>query len=345
MKSTLSFISLFGICLCCWGCQSKALTKCDSPKFEKLRGLSVVARPDSFKYNPMLDIQKVNADWIAVIPYGFTKNGIPEVFYNADWQWWGERPTGIRTTTRLAKKAGINTMLKPQIWLHGGNWIGELGYEKEADWQRWEASYEVFIMQLLDIAIEEEIEMFCIGTELEIHVVKRPEFWRQLIKKMRAKYKGKLTYAANWDNFEKTTFWGDLDYIGVNAYFPLDNAVTPKVENLKKAWKKPLAKIEKLYCKYQKPILFTEFGYMSVDGCAYNTWEREAQEHSIEINNQAQVNALDALFETFWTKDWWAGGFLWKWYPNKKSYNHDYSKGYTPQGKDAEECVTKWYGR
>ena len=344
MKQVLFAISLFGLTLFIWSCQSKALTQCDSPKFEKLRGLSIVARPDSFKYNPMVDVQAVNADWIAIIPYGFTRKGSPDVFYNEDWQWWGERPIGVRTTIRRAKEKGINSMLKPQLWLSHGTWVGELDYEKEADWERWESTYEIFIMGLLNIAIEEDIKMFCIGTEFEIHAIKRPEFWRQLIKKMRKIYKGKLTYAANWDNFEKLPFWDDLDYIGIDAYFPLDDSTTPTVEQLLKAWKKPLAKIEKLYCKYQKPILFTEFGYMSVDRCAYNTWELEGKRRSIPQNNKAQMNALEALFKTFWVKDWWAGGFLWKWHPDNKSGSHDHSKGYTPQGKDAEKCVAKWYG-
>ena len=347
MKS--SFVLLLAtitvVALSFYSCQTPSMTQCDSPKFEKLKGLSMVAQPDSFKYNPMLDVQKVKANWVAVIPYAFTRTNEPSVIYNTKkWQWWGERPIGVRTTIQLAKASGINVMLKPQIWV-SQSWIGQLDFEKDTDWEKWEADYEKFMMIMTDIAVEEGVELFCIGTEFEIHAVERPEFWRQLIKKIRQKYSGKLTYAANWDNFEKTTFWDDLDYVGINAYFPLDDTKTPDVATLKKAWKKPLSKIQKLYCKYNKPILFTEFGYLSVDGCAYNTWELEDNLKTLPRNDNAQMNALEALFDTYWEKDWWAGGFLWKWYPDKKSHEGHYVKDYTPQGKISEKCLIKWYGK
>ena len=323
---------------------SKSTPKEKITQFEKLKGLSIVARPDSFRYNPMIDVKSSNANWVTVIPYGFTRKNEANVRYNAKWQWWGERPIGVRTTIQLAKEQGLKVMLKPQIWMMSG-WVGHMDFDKESDWKTWEESYETFIMQMVDIANEEQVELFCVGTEFEIAAVKRATYWKGLIKKIRAKYNGKLTYAANWDKFEKITFWDDLDYIGIDAYFPLVNEKTPNVDVLKTAWKAPLSKIQKLHNETKIPILFTEFGYMSVDGSAYNTWELEAKVESIPTNEQAQVNALEALFETFWEKDWWAGGFLWKWYPDIKGQESNYAKYYTPQGKAAEKCIEKWYGK
>jgi hypothetical protein len=57
---------------------------------------------------------------------------------------------------------------------------------------------------------------------------------------------GKLTYAANWDDFDKVPFWNELDYIGIDAYFPLSNATTPSVLELNDAWQQHIKKIEKL---------------------------------------------------------------------------------------------------
>ena len=45
--------------------------------------------------------------------------------------------------------------------------------------------------------------------------------WVQLINKTRTIYKGQLTYAANYDNYHEVDFWEHLDFIGINAYFPL----------------------------------------------------------------------------------------------------------------------------
>jgi biotin synthase-like enzyme len=54
------------------------------------------------------------------------------------------------------------------------------------------------ILDFAQLAQNENIELFCFGT-LGNAVAKRPEYWSQLIKKIKKIYSGKLTYAANWD--------------------------------------------------------------------------------------------------------------------------------------------------
>lgn len=95
--------------------------------------------------------------------------------------------------------------------------------------------------------------------------------------------------------------------------------------------------------KLNKQILFTEFGYLSVDGCAGKTWELEQNINQLPVNEKAQATAYEALFEHFWKKDWWAGGFLWKWFPNDQGHEGYFEKDYTPQGKLAEKKLRDWY--
>ena len=116
---------------------------------------------------------------------------------------------------------------------------------------------------------------------------------------------------------------------------------------MKKAWQPILKKLKKFSAKNNKPIVFSEFGYMSLDGCAHNTWELESKRRETPVNELAQANALDALFEVFWKEDWWGGGFIWKWYSNyqKGEGRRDRFRAgdYTPQGKQGEEILKKWY--
>jgi hypothetical protein len=100
--------------------------------------------------------------------------------------------------------------------------------------------------------------------------------WSQLIKKIK-KSTSKLTYAANWDDFDKVPFWNELDYIGIDAYFPLSNATTPSVLELNDAWQQHIKKIEKLQTKTNKKILFTEFGYRNSDQAAKNLGQAKTQ--------------------------------------------------------------------
>lgn len=310
-----------------------------------IKGLSLVAPPDPFENNPMTNIKQVNADWIAIIPYAFSRLGNTKVIYNVDGQWWGERPEGIEKTIRLAKAAGLKVMLKPQLWVPG-SWTGGIDFETEEEWLAWEKSYEEYLMYHINMSRSLKIDMICIGTEIKASEVKRERFWRSLSQNIKKVYKGKLTYAANWDSYDSVPFWDELDYIGVDAYFPLDESKTPSVKVLKKKWQPVHQQLKKVYNKFKKPILFTEFGYLSVDGCAGKTWELEKQTGSLSTNEEAQAIALEALFDFFNEQEYWGGGFLWKWYPMLGSrYQEHGNNGHTPQGKMAEKTVQEWYGK
>jgi len=258
-----------------------------------------------------------------------------------DWQWWGERPEGVAKTIDLANKNDINVLFKPQVYV-GGSWPGGLDFSDE-DWEKWEESYLEYLMPMVRMAEEKKVKIFCIGTELKMSSTKREAFWRKLIKDIRKIYSGKLTYAANWDEYKVLPFWDELDYIGIDAYFPLSDAKTPTVTELKTAWQAPVAEIERVQSKFNKPIIFTEYGYMSIDGCAGKAWEIEPKVHATPINEQAQANAVQALHEVFSKKDYWCGGFIWKWFPEMQGHEGYPAKDYTPQGKIAEEVLTKCF--
>ncbi len=351
---------LFLVFLCC------SVSHCSSPKKEgtsatlaptikkeipdskndsdTFRGLSVVAPPRPFQENPMVDIQAVNSNWIAVIPYGFCRVGQTDVIFNVPRQWWGEKAEGAKETIRLAKEAGLKVMLKPQVWVPG-SWTGGITFDKDADWEKWEKSYTEYLMFYVDLIQEMEVDLLCIGTEFKQSEVRREKYWRSLIQQVKEKYKGPLTYASNWDSYQNLPFWDELDYIGVDAYFPLDESIQPKKETLMEKWKFYDKQLKKTHQQFEKPILFTEFGYMTIDGCAGKTWELESKSHTLPTNEQAQATALAALFDFFSQKEYWQGGFLWKWYPYPGNYQERGDKDYTPQGKLSEEVVKEWYGK
>jgi hypothetical protein len=96
-------------------------------------------------------------------------------------------------------------------------------------------------------------------------------FWRRLIDEIREVYSGELTYAANFDQYEMVTFWDALDYIAVNAYFPLRKLWQPGTTAkelypvFETRWAAILRSIHSLSVENgwgEKPILFTELGYV-----------------------------------------------------------------------------------
>lgn len=313
-------------------------------KAQHINGITAVATPDSFHTDPYPRLAETQANWVCLVPYGFSRLGQTELWYNVDRQWWGEKPEGVIHNIALARNQNLKVMLKPQVYVPG-SWPGDLDFRTDAEWQSWERNYTEFINFFLDIAIEHDIEMFCIGTEFKNSIKKRPAFWRKLITDLRCRYVGKLTYSSNWDNYEQIPFWDLLDIAGISCYLPLSEERTPSLKTLKKAWSKKLKNFRSFYNRTGKQILFTEYGYLSVDGCAGKTWELEKKVRSLKINEVAQANSFEALYSSMWEEEFWAGGFIWKWFPNGHGHEGYVERDYTPQDKLAEEVVTRWFSR
>jgi hypothetical protein len=61
------------------------------------------------------------------------------------------------------------------------------------------------------------------------------------------------------------------------------------------------------------------------------------------VNLDAQKIAYEAIYEKFWSEEWFAGGFLWKWYDYHESAGGMNNKNYTPQNKPAEDAIRSAY--
>lgn len=315
---------------------------CSAQTELKIGGMTLVAPRDSFSINPFHELSSINVGWVGVVPYAFTPGDEAKVYFGNNHQWWGETPQGVVSTIRLAKKSGLKIMLKPQLWIHD-TWVGDLEYDNEKDWESWETDYAAYILSFAKIAEKEGVEMLCIGTEFKKALVQREHFWRKLIQDTRLVYNGLITYCSNWDEFDSVQIWDAIDLIGISAYFPLSDEKMPSVDGLVKLWEPIKKRMHKLSKKHNKQILFTEYGYLSVDGCAGKTWELEKQREKLPKNEMAQSNALEAIYTVFCDESFWAGGFLWKWYPHNKERSTFRENGYTPQGKLAAQTIKKWY--
>lgn len=309
---------------------------------EKIKGITMVAPPHKWDEPPIVGLEKLNTEWVSLVPYGFTRPGTTDVLHNLEWQWWGEREPGVISSAKMAHANGIRVMLKPQVYIPG-SWVGDLDYESEEEWVAWEQSYTDFITYWARLAEKLDIHVLCLGTEYKIAQRKRPEYWRNLVAELRDIYSGQLTYSANWDSYPDCPIWDLVDYIGVSAYFPLSDATTPQVDQLQKKWRPIVKDLNKFSQQYNKPILFTEYGYMSVDGAAGKAWMIEKDLGNRSINEKAQANAYDALLSSVMQQDWWAGGFLWKFFPHGQGHEGYPEKDYTPQGKKASAVIARWY--
>lgn len=324
-------------------------TSAPSKKVEKQRGVSWVAGHQPVAKDDFKQLVKNHVNWIVQTPFGWqTDYKSPSLRLATDGGMWGESDVGIATTTRLAKESGIKTLLKPHIWMRprDGKWRMDIEMDTEADWQNWFENYRTFILHYAKLAQKNGIAGLCIGTELHKTAVLREKDWRRMISEIREIYDGELTYAANWYKaFEEIKFWDALDFIGIQAYFPLAEKENPAIDDLRKGWQPHIEAIEELSRKYKKPVLFTEIGYRSSNDAAIRPWEwpkRGSREIASTEDLQTQANCYEAFFQEVWGKEWFAGAYFWKWFPNLRNPNNA-DKRFTPQGKPAEKVMAEWY--
>jgi len=307
-----------------------------------INGVSFVASPDTLNQKHIEPIVKLNANYAAIMPFGFIKNlQHPEVIYNSERQWFGETKEGVKQYVEKLHLNNILVMVKPQIWIWHGEYTGNLQMTSEEDWEVLENSYRNFIIDFAKVAEETQVDIFCIGTELEQFIIHRPDYWNDLIAEIKTIYKGKLTYAANWDEYKRVPFWKQLDYIGIDAYFPISDKKTPTIEEAKLGWKPWKEEMISVSTKANKKIIFTEYGYRSVNYSGKEPWKSDR--NLGEVNLKAQENLTKALFEEIWKEEWFAGGFLWKWHIKHKGIGGNDNTMFTPQNKPVEKIIKENY--
>jgi hypothetical protein len=171
--------------------------------------------------------------------------------------------------------------------------------------------------------------------------------WKSLIKNVRGKFKGKLTYAANFDNYMLGDFWGDLDFIGINAYFGLTSpnktfaTAQQHSAELKNGWERVFTEISTFRVANgweKKPLFFTELGYINREHATVEPWggfgysvigsgssERLVVWAKEKEDLQARKLAINALYDVVKENNINLEGLLY-W----KLTTHDYHLPYEP---------------
>ena len=313
----------------------------------KQKGVCWVGGRQIVTTNEIETAKKCGINWISQTPFGWQQQkDSPVIQFEKGTDhnmWWGESTKGITTTTELALQVGIKSMLKPHLWVHE-SWPGEIKMKTEEDWKMWFNQYTDFMLHYAALAEKLKIEILCIGTELHQTITHETE-WRMLITKVRTTYHGKLIYAANFnEEYEQVKFWDALDYIGIQAYFPLTKKENVSVKDLAEGWSDHLSDIEKTQRKFNKPVIFTEIGYKSTTDAAIEPWKWPEEADIQKASDQTQSNCYEAFFLAAWNKEWLEGVYFWKWYPQGGHGRFD-EADFTPQGKEAEKVMAEWFAK
>ena len=235
---------------------------------------------------------------------------------------------------------GMKVMLKPHVDL-----ADEEARSNIIPSDEWFANYKTFIMHYADIAAKYNVELFCIGTELSnTTIIRWKDKWLDIINDIRKVYKGPLTYAANWDEYDTVSFWNEIEFIGMDAYFPLTDKVNPTKEELIAGWNKNADKLEawlKEANLLNKPVIFTEVGYDTIEGSNKQPWRILPTLSKFAESQDEQANCLEALFVSLSNRSWFKGFYWWNYFPRPDIG----PLGYTLRGKKGEKILTEWFSK
>ena len=294
-------------------------------------------------------LKKKHVEWVVHVPTVWVAGIQSTQIEHTETQWRSE--LAVKNLVDQCHNHGLNVFLKPHIRLRkstAGEWRGTIQFDNEADWQAWEQSYRNFILYYAKLSASLGIEALSIGTELYEFSRQRPQFWRALIKEVRQIYSGLVTYAANWDReFESVEFWDALDFIGVQAYFPIVQHKNPSISELKAGWLPIVERLEKLSTQHGKSLVFTEIGYKSTDDAAIKPWiwpQAVSLEYT-KVSATTQYRCYEAFFEIFWKKTWFSGVHFWHWPALAQRLPAGESISFSPRNKKAETVISEWFAK
>jgi len=349
---TLLLMGMFGIIL--------SIPEVASPILPLMKGMTINAW-SAEAYNSsdfdqsITNLANIKANWVTFTVFWFMEHSYdteihrrPDLYTASD--------SSLVHAIQKAHELNMKVALKPMVDVVDGTWRGQI---QPTSWTLWFQNYRNFINYYADLAQANNVQLFEVGTELRSSQTYESE-WRQVISQARSRFYKSTTYAANWDSYSTYSrlpqyavkFWDALDYVGVDAYFPLTNSYNPTVQQLISAWSYSTASgwwgtgcnwTKELYLTHThtgKEIIFTEIGYCSQNGTNTQPYNWNI---SPTVDLQEQADCYKAALEVFKDKAWFEGWFWWSWETDPNAGGPT-DKHYTPQNKQAQNVLNQYYG-
>ena len=239
----------------------------------------------------------------------------------------------VRAVCDHARSLGLKIILKAMVNCRDGYWRAYIRFfdqdvPTEACWGDWFASWEAHVCRVADMAEENKADLFCIGCET-VGADSREKEWRKVIRSVRQRYRGPITYNCDKFQEDRLTWWDDLDIISSSGYYPID------------ALDENLQRIQRTAEKWGKPFLFMECGCPSRERSQYrpNDWRfggatsPEAQKLWYEAFTEALIRYPFVRGTGWW--DWSATRL----YPAEAAEDNN---GYCTYGKPANEVLRRF---
>jgi hypothetical protein len=238
-----------------------------------------------------------------------------------------------------AQARGLRVLIVPHLWVETSGWRGEIDPGSAERWQEYQASYRKFVLAWAQAAEEFGVDAFSIGVECKSWSGRFGSYWLQLIGDVRATFAGQVGYSANWDEAENVLFWDALDFVGINAFYPLAAHGGADYAEYARGAERAVASAGELGAIVHKPVVFLEIGYTSRANAAVEPWLWPDEMSGVVVDEWEQARALSALIGAAASKPWFEGFFVWRYYANLDDVSQEAAWGFSPHGKLAEPVL------
>jgi hypothetical protein len=257
-------------------------------------------------------IKDAGGNWIAINDFAYMPAvDRPQVRFGRDNTM---REQNVVKCIEDAHALGLKVLVKPHIWSHEfhGNdkWHGDIAMTSEPDWDEWFRQYGEYVLFHARLAQRTKCEMLCIGVEYQGTSASQEARWRKLIAEVRNVYHGPITYAAAFGEWPHIKWWDAVDYIGIDAYFPVAKSRRASEDELRAGWTHVYGFLEPLAKQWNKPILFAELGYSASADAGLQPWAYEVTDPDPAYQALLYRVALEEAAK----RQYIAGVFLWKWF-------------------------------
>ena len=278
----------------------------------------------------------MGTNWISITPFGriwSLQDTEIQMDFEAPYE---ENRVAIKTMIRQAKARGIKVLLIPHLWVETTGWRGEIDPGTPEGWAAYQQSYREFVLAWASDAAEAGADALSIGVECKSWSGRFGGFWTEFIADIRAVFPGLLTYSANWDEAESVLFWDQLDFIGINAFYPLADHDGATDDEYLAGAKALVPGLQDLTETLQMPLVFVEVGYTTRADAAVEPWLWPDGMEGVVIDEREQARAMASLLTPFLGRDWFAGFYVWRYYANLDDVSQEAIWGFSPHGKLAE---------
>ncbi len=291
------------------------------------------------------EARDMGATWISLTPFGRVLDLKPSGIAMTFEQPFEESRRALRRAVGQAHARGLRVLIVPHLWVESGGWRAEIEPGDDVAWARWTRSYAEFVHAYAELARDTQADMLALGVELRSWVTTaHAASFGDVIADVRRVYPGLITYAANWDDVDDTVILGQLDVIGINAFYPLAEKNGATSEALLAGAREIEKRVARLAADWQKPVVFSEFGYTTRPDPAVRPWEWPDFMSHVKVDQQAQADAYAALLTPMLDQPWFAGAFVWRLYADPDDLSQEAEWGLSPRGKLAEGVLRDAFG-